>query len=64
MDTEHTLISWVRRLEQADEDSLLTVTVDDWRAALRRLSAASYRRDFQYLSDQLESLRTSRRDTA
>lgn len=69
VDTEHTLISWVRRLEQVDTDSLLAVTVDDWRAALRRLSAAAYRRDFQYLSDQylsdqMESLRAGMRTAA
>jgi hypothetical protein len=57
VDTEHPLVSWVQRLEQAGADSLLAATVDDWRAALSRLSVASDRQDFDYLSDQLESLR-------
>jgi hypothetical protein len=61
VDTKHPLINWVRRLEQAGDDSLFAGIMEDWRPTLRRLSAAADRRDFEYLSDQLASLRHPRR---
>jgi hypothetical protein len=53
VDTEPILVSWVRRLEQTGENSLLATTTDDWPTTLGRLSAALDQRDFEYLSDQL-----------